>query len=101
MFAVHQLAQQWRELQRRKEARRGAYERAAAAAADAGEEGAAAAAAAQRCVELLQDVQTQEVRSWVAWRGRSGGGGGVYLHACVLRWGAMGLLAGTAGMHNS
>lgn len=99
MFAVHQLAQQWRELQRRKEARRGAYERAAAAAADAGEEGAAAAA--QRCVELLQDVQTQEVRSGVAWCGRSGGGGGVYLHACVLRWEAMGLLAGTAGMHNS
>ncbi|GAB4816099.1 hypothetical protein N2152v2_003145 [Parachlorella kessleri] len=77
LWAVHALAQRWRELGRRKEARLGAYQRAAEAAAAAapgaqaggGEAGAgaaagegegAAAAALQRCVELLRDVQSQE-----------------------------------------
>lgn len=69
LFGVQALAQRWRELQRRKEARQAAYERAAAAAeelaaaAEGGEGGASqqqVAVGMRKCLELLQEVQTPE-----------------------------------------
>ena len=57
LFSVHRLAQQWRALQRRREARLAAYERALDIAA--GEE----RDAIQRCMDLLREASSMQARS--------------------------------------
>ena len=56
LFTVYQLAQRWRALQRRREARLAAYERALDVAA--GEE----RDAIQRCVDLLREASSMQAR---------------------------------------
>ena len=82
LYAVQQLAQRWRALQVRREARQAAYAKALGETMHSEE-----AAAIQACLDLLRQAESMEVGGWQRcgqWMARSGGGTCVGGHLVVL-----------------